>query len=124
MHPTYQTTGTLQLNRVMHPAGSSVTITDLAEVARLRALGAIAPVDGAAPGTPNAFDASANVKTLVPQIRASDDAGMLVALRQAELNRPDGPRATVVGAIDERLDVIAVHEHSGEPDDTDEDDGE
>lgn len=120
MAKLYRTTGTLQRARVMHPPGTELPIED-AEVARLVALGAIVPVVEARGVAPSTFDASASVKVLVPQIRASVDAVLLAALRQTELNRPDGPRASVVTAIDERLDVIAAHENA---DGADEDDGE
>jgi hypothetical protein len=104
----YRTTGTLQLQRVMHPAGSIVPIADRAEAARLIALGAITAVSGPAHPAPSIFDASASTKTLVPQIKASTDAVALGALREAELNRPDGARATVIAAIDARLEGLTA----------------
>jgi hypothetical protein len=92
-----------------HPAGTEIDLPT-ATAEHLLALNppAVARLTPVAPSAPSVFDASASTKTLVPQIKASTDTTTLAALRQAELNRPDGARATVIAAIDARLEALAA----------------
>lgn len=116
MATEYTTTGTLQLRRQLHPAGSPITITDAAEAARLVAVGAIVPRTSSAAAGPTVFDASAPVRTLLPQIKDATDAALLDALRTAELARVEGARSSIISAIDERLELLTAPPSDEEPD--------
>lgn len=105
-----------------HPAGAEIELPDAtAEGLLARIPPAVARVAAVESTPPRGLDVRASVRVLVPLIKDAD-APALVALRVEELAREDGPRATVLAAIDERLDALGPSgPAAGDADDADDD---
>jgi hypothetical protein len=109
MKQTYISNGTLQMGRVMHPAGSPVKLDpEKDDVAGLLARGAIAEVRQAAHAAADGegLDASEGTRKLLPKIAASTSLLAVAGLLDAEQQREGGPRKSVLDAGLVRLDEL------------------